>query len=64
MDSCNDEAEEFEAHDRSTGEVKWTGTRADLIFGSNSRLRAYAEVYAAVIPKKSSSTILCMLGIK
>ena len=42
----NDEAEEFEAKDRSTGEVKWTGTRADLIFGSNSRLRAYAEVYA------------------
>ena len=42
----NEEAEEFEAKDRSTGEVKWTGTRADLIFGSNSRLRAYAEVYA------------------
>ena len=42
----NEEAEEFVAKDRSTGEVKWTGTRADLIFGSNSRLRAYAEVYA------------------
>ena len=42
----NEEAEEFEAKDRSTGEVKWTGSRADLIFGSNSRLRAYAEVYA------------------
>jgi catalase-peroxidase len=42
----NEEAEEFEAKDRSSGEVKWTGTRADLIFGSNSRLRAYAEVYA------------------
>jgi catalase-peroxidase len=36
----------FEARDRKTGEVKWTGTRVDLIFGSNSELRALAEVYA------------------
>jgi catalase-peroxidase len=36
----------FEGHDRATGEVKWTGTRVDLIFGSNSILRALAEVYA------------------
>jgi catalase-peroxidase len=36
----------FEGRDRSTGELKWTGTRVDLIFGSNSRLRALAEVYA------------------
>ncbi|WP_029059231.1 catalase/peroxidase HPI [Stappia stellulata] len=36
----------FEGRDRKTGEVKWTGTRADLTFGSNSQLRAYAEVYA------------------
>ena len=36
----------FEGRDRATGEVKWTGTRADLIFGSNSELRSYAEVYA------------------
>jgi catalase-peroxidase len=36
----------FEGRDRATGEVKWTGTRADLIFGSNSELRAIAEVYA------------------
>jgi catalase-peroxidase len=35
----------FEGRDRSTSEVKWTGTRADLIFGSNSELRALAEVY-------------------
>ena len=35
----------FEGHDRSTGELKWTGTRVDLIFGSNSELRAIAEVY-------------------
>ena len=36
----------FEGRDRSTGELKWTGTRVDLIFGSNSQLRAVAEVYA------------------
>ncbi len=35
----------FEGHDRTTGELKWTGTRVDLIFGSNSQLRALAEVY-------------------
>jgi catalase-peroxidase len=41
------EAEEvFEGRDRMTGELKWTGTRVDLIFGSNSELRALAEVYA------------------
>jgi catalase-peroxidase len=37
--------EEFEGRDRKTGELKWTGTRVDLIFGSNSELRALAEVY-------------------
>ncbi len=37
---------EFEGSDRKTGEIKWTATRADLIFGSNSELRAIAEVYA------------------
>jgi catalase-peroxidase len=36
----------FEGHDRATGKLKWTGTRVDLIFGSNSQLRAIAEVYA------------------
>jgi len=36
----------FEGRDRSTGEIKWTGTRVDLVFGSNSELRAIAEVYA------------------
>ena len=37
----------FEAYDRSSGQLKWTGTSVDLIFGSNSQLRAIAEVYAA-----------------
>jgi catalase-peroxidase len=36
----------FEGRDRATGQVKWTGTRVDLVFGSNSQLRALAEVYA------------------
>ena len=36
----------FEGKERKTGKIKWTGTRADLIFGSNSQLRALAEVYA------------------
>ena len=39
--------EVFEGHDRKTGKLKWTATRADLIFGSNSELRALAEVYAS-----------------
>jgi len=36
----------FEGYDRATGKLKWTGTRVDLVFGSNSQLRAIAEVYA------------------
>jgi catalase-peroxidase len=36
----------FEGRDRRTGDVKWTGTAVDLVFGSNSQLRAIAEVYA------------------
>lgn len=40
-----DAANLFEGRDRSTGELKWTGTRVDLVFGSNSQLRAIAEVY-------------------
>ena len=40
------EADVLEGRDRTTGELKWTGTRVDLIFGSDSRLRALAEVYA------------------
>jgi catalase-peroxidase len=41
------DADMFEGRDRKTGEVRWTGTRVDLIFGSNSQLRALAEVYAS-----------------
>jgi len=46
------EAEVFEGRDRKTGEVKWTGTRVDLIFGSNSQLRPLAEVYACADSQK------------
>ena len=42
----------FEGRDRATGELKWTGTRVDLIFGSNSELRAIAEVYGSVDSKE------------
>jgi catalase-peroxidase len=42
----SDAAETFEGRDSKTGETKWTATRADLVFGSNSQLRALAEVYA------------------
>jgi catalase-peroxidase len=42
----------YEGRDRRTNEVKWTGTRADLIFGSHSQLRAFAEVYAAADAKE------------
>ena len=46
--SATSEAEDtFEGRDRTTGELKWTGTRADLVFGSHSVLRAVAEVYAS-----------------
>lgn len=44
--STNDAQDVFEGRDRKTGNLKWTGTRADLIFGSNSELRALAEVYS------------------
>ncbi|AKB53616.1 catalase/peroxidase HPI [Methanosarcina sp. A14] len=42
----------FEGRDRKTGKVKWTGTRVDLIFGSNSQLRALAEVYGSADAQK------------
>jgi catalase-peroxidase len=53
LDMCTEwkpvakDADVFEGRDRDTGEVKWTATRVDLVFGSNSQLRALAEVYAS-----------------
>ena len=44
--AVDDKEDVFEGSDRATGEKKWTGTRVDLVFGSNSQLRALAEVYA------------------
>jgi catalase-peroxidase len=43
--ATSDSQNVFEGRDRTSGKVKWTGTRVDLIFGSNSELRALAEVY-------------------
>ncbi|SHI54000.1 catalase-peroxidase [Tangfeifania diversioriginum] len=45
--ATSEDEEEFEIRDRKTGDVKWTGTRVDLVFGSNSELRALAEVYGS-----------------
>ena len=45
--ATSQDANAFEGRDAATGEVKWTGSRADLVFGSNSELRALAEVYAS-----------------
>jgi catalase-peroxidase len=44
--AASKDADVFEGRDRKTGELRWTGTRVDLIFGSNAQLRALAEVYA------------------
>ena len=45
--AASDAKDVFEGRDRKTGEVKWTGTRVDLVFGSNAQLRALAEVYGS-----------------
>ena len=44
--ASSEDEDVFEGRDRATGDLKWTGTRVDLVFGSNSQLRAFAEVYA------------------
>ena len=45
--ATSDAKDVYEGRDRKTGAVKWTGTRADLVFGSNAQLRALAEVYGS-----------------
>ena len=45
--ATSDAEDVFEGRNRNTGELKWTGTRVDLVFGSNSQLRAIAEVYGS-----------------
>jgi catalase-peroxidase len=42
----------YEGRDRKTNELRWTGTRVDLIFGSHSQLRAFSEVYASADSKE------------
>ncbi|MCP9751090.1 catalase/peroxidase HPI [Ferruginibacter sp. HRS2-29] len=51
--AANDSQQLFWGHDRNTGELKWTGTRVDLIFGSNAELRGIAEVYACEDAKET-----------
>jgi catalase-peroxidase len=50
--ATSEDDDEFEGRDRATGELKWTGTRVDLVFGSNSQLRALAEVYGSADAQK------------
>ncbi len=50
--AVSEDADVFEGRDRTVGEVTWTGTRVDLIFGSNSQLRALAEVYGSADARK------------
>lgn len=50
--ATSEDEDVFEGRDRKTGELKWTGTRVDLIFGSNSQFRALAEVYGSVDAQK------------
>ena len=54
--ALSDDEDEFEGRDRASGDLKWTGTRVDLIFGSNSQLRALAEVYATEDSKEKFVT--------
>ena len=54
--ASTDDEEVFEGRDRATGELKWTATRVDLIFGSNSQLRAFAEIYGSA---DSQGKFLC-----
>ncbi|MGC4046377.1 MAG: catalase/peroxidase HPI [Armatimonas sp.] len=54
--ATSEAADTFEGHDRTTDELKWTGTRVDLVFGSNSQLRAIAEVYGSSDAKEKFVT--------
>jgi catalase-peroxidase len=60
----SEEAETFEGSDLATGTVKWTGSRADLVFGSNSELRALAEVYASDDAKEKFVTDFVAAWVK
>jgi catalase-peroxidase len=57
-------ADAFEGRDRGTGELKWTGSRVDLVFGSNSELRALAEVYASDDAKEKFVTDFVAAWVK
>ena len=52
--ATSEAAELFEARDAATGALEWTGTRVDLLFGSNAQLRALAEVYGSADAQENS----------
>ncbi|HPP78060.1 peroxidase family protein, partial [Methanospirillum sp.] len=60
----SEKADLFEGKDRRTGERRWTGTRVDLIFGSNAQLRALAEVYACADGEEKFITDFIMAWVK
>jgi catalase-peroxidase len=62
--SSNGDANTFEGRDTATGQVKWTGSRVDLVFGSNSELRAVAEVYASDDAKEKFVTDFVAAWVK
>ncbi|MEU6867638.1 catalase/peroxidase HPI [Streptomyces sp. NPDC046876] len=62
--ATSQDAHTFEGRDTATGEVKWTGSRADLVFGSNSELRALAEVYASDDAKEKFVTDFVAAWVK
>ncbi|MFJ1736011.1 catalase/peroxidase HPI [Streptomyces sp. NPDC088254] len=62
--STSEDQHTFEGRDAATGELKWTGTRADLVFGSNSELRALAEVYASDDAKEKFVTDFVAAWVK
>jgi len=63
-EDASDNETVFSGRDRKTGSVKWTGTRADLIFGSNTELRAYAEVYGSSDSEKKFVTDFIATWVK
>ena len=62
--AAGEDRELYEGHDRKTGELKWTATRADLVFGSHAELRAIAEVYGEQTATTNLLKTLLLPGIK
>src|SRR3546814_10451615 len=61
--AISEDEEVFEGRDRKSGEVRWTATRADLVFGSNAELRAVAEVYGSSRSEEHTSELQSLMRI-